>query len=481
MLILAIDAGTTQSRVALLTEQGETDDIVTAPGPSARTEDDGSHQFDVVAWWGGLRDSIERLTRGKSVAAVAATGMTRTQILLDRALQPVHPAIGWADSRAHDVTSLAPFFGDAQEAEALNPFHPAARLWHLWRTRPDVLAAAARVCEPKDFINAQLTGKVATDWVSCARLKAASDALSAAACHDEGVAAIMALVPTMMAPTDVLGRVDCEGLEALKGAQVAVSSFDTWCSVAGLGALDVGKAYNVAGTTEVVGAFADHPATAKGLMAVTWGKGLHQLGGPSQCGGVTLDWARKTLKIDPSEAKIGPAPLFIPYLNGERVPHWDSDRRGAFIGLSEAHDGAALAYSVLEGLAFHTRLILQKIEAAGIAVDAVRMGGGLVHAGNGRASAVKATAWKRPIIIPSCEEPGLLGAAMVASVAIGRDASLTLAQERMGAATTIAAPDRSHAAFVDRRFAAFCAADAALQPVSAALVADGVLVAPTGG
>ncbi|MEM8855983.1 MAG: FGGY-family carbohydrate kinase [Pseudomonadota bacterium] len=478
MLILAIDAGTTHSRAALLTETGEMDDLVTAPGPSARTADDGSHQFDVVAWWDDLHHSIERLTRGKTVAAVAATGMTRTQILLDKELCPVHPAIGWADSRADDVTTLAPLFGDAAEVEALNPFHPAARLWHLWRTRPDVLAAAARVCEPKDFINAKLTGTIATDWISSARLKAASDALAAAACHVEGVAATMALVPPMMAPTDVLGTVQCDGLPALQGAKVAVSSFDTWCAVAGLGALGVGKAYNVAGTTEVVGAFADHPVTAKGLMAVTWGEGLHQLGGPSQCGGGTLDWARDALNLDPSSATIGPAPLFIPYLNGERVPHWDPDRRGAFIGLSDGHDGPALAYSVLEGLAFHTRLILAKIEAAGLAVDAVRMGGGLAHAGDGQVSAVKATAWQRPVIIPSCEEPGLLGAAMVASVAMGRDASLAKAQERMGAAATTIDPDRRFKAFVDRRFEAFCAADAALQPLSAALVADGHLVAP---
>lgn len=46
------------------------------------------------------------------------------------------------------------------------------------------------------------------------------------------------------------------------------------------------------------------------------------------------------------------APLFLPYLSGERTPHNDPYAQGVFCGLVDSADRADLAYSVLEGVAF---------------------------------------------------------------------------------------------------------------------------------
>ena len=46
------------------------------------------------------------------------------------------------------------------------------------------------------------------------------------------------------------------------------------------------------------------------------------------------------------------APLFLPYLSGERTPHADPAARGAFIGLSAACTRDDLAYAVIEGVCF---------------------------------------------------------------------------------------------------------------------------------
>ena len=46
------------------------------------------------------------------------------------------------------------------------------------------------------------------------------------------------------------------------------------------------------------------------------------------------------------------APIFLPYLSGERTPHNDATARGVFFGLSTEHGRAELAYSVMEGVAF---------------------------------------------------------------------------------------------------------------------------------
>jgi xylulokinase len=44
------------------------------------------------------------------------------------------------------------------------------------------------------------------------------------------------------------------------------------------------------------------------------------------------------------------APMFLPYLAGERTPHNNVHASGTFVGLRHGHDRAALAYAVMEGV-----------------------------------------------------------------------------------------------------------------------------------
>jgi xylulokinase len=59
------------------------------------------------------------------------------------------------------------------------------------------------------------------------------------------------------------------------------------------------------------------------------------------------------------------APTFLPYLNGERTPHNDSDARGLFADLRADHGAEALIYAVLEGVAFALADGLEILEQAG--------------------------------------------------------------------------------------------------------------------
>ena len=58
--------------------------------------------------------------------------------------------------------------------------------------------------------------------------------------------------------------------------------------------------------------------------------------------------------------------LFLPYLTGERSPHPDPLARGAFVGLTLAHDRRHLTRAVLEGVAFGLRDGLDLMVDAGM-------------------------------------------------------------------------------------------------------------------
>ena len=70
------------------------------------------------------------------------------------------------------------------------------------------------------------------------------------------------------------------------------------------------------------------------------------------------------------------APIFLPYLAGERTPHNDPFATGVFIGLRHETTRAGLAYAVLEGVAFGLADGLAALRAAGTEVGRLSLLGG---------------------------------------------------------------------------------------------------------
>jgi len=78
--------------------------------------------------------------------------------------------------------------------------------------------------------------------------------------------------------------------------------------------------------------------------------------------------------LDATERKG--APLFLPYMSGERTPHNDAAASGTFIGLRHKHTPAHLAYAVIEGVSFGMRDGLDALVRAGTRIDAMQLVGG---------------------------------------------------------------------------------------------------------
>ena len=482
--VLAFDLGGTRFRAALVNRDGRVahaSTVALTVGAAA----------DPELWWQTLCRLVDdvAISAGAdfdAVAAVAIAGFTRTQICLGDDDRVLRPAITWRDTQAE---ALLPALRQAlpanhPETPAINAFHPLARLYFLSRTEPDTLAKLAAVIEPKDFLNARLTGRVTIDVVAGARLIAAAQpgpdgrSLLAAAELPETI------IPPALAPTDIVGHVlpnHSGALSRLTGKPVLAMAHDTWASVIGLGALRPGFAYNLSGTTEVLGVLNEIAAPAEGLLTVDWSGGLTQIGGPSQNGADTLTWLIELLGHDGDP--IGPAldalltaprdpqpALFLPYLQGERAPYWDPSLRGAFIGLNRRHQGADLAHAVIEGIAFLNRTVLARAEAAtGRQVTEIRFGGG--GAANPRWCQVKADVTRRPVVVIDEAEPGLVGAAITAFAAIDH-ANLADLQATMVRTRASYEPRPDHALAYDRLFTLFQSAEAALAPISRSLAAE---------
>jgi xylulokinase len=73
---------------------------------------------------------------------------------------------------------------------------------------------------------------------------------------------------------------------------------------------------------------------------------------------------------------LAQAPVFLPYLAGERTPHNDPFAQGVFFGLDHQSTRALCAYAVLEGVAFGLADGLAALQASGTEVARLSLVGG---------------------------------------------------------------------------------------------------------
>ncbi|MGI4798316.1 MAG: FGGY-family carbohydrate kinase [Janthinobacterium lividum] len=131
----------------------------------------------------------------------------------------------------------------------------------------------------------------------------------------------------------------------------------------------------------------------------------------------------------------------VPEFLGNRAPHADPYTRAAIVGLGmDADENSLIALYVagIAGLGYGLRQILLAQEQAGARVSAIVISGGA-----GRSALVRqllADATGLPIAVPEADEPVLLGAAMLGSVASGTSPDLETAMAAMSSISTVLQP-----------------------------------------
>jgi len=157
--------------------------------------------------------------------------------------------------------------------------------------------------------------------------------------------------------------------------------------------------------------------------------------------------------------------LFLPYLMGERSPHWNPAARGVFLGLTLSHTRADMIRAVLEGVSFNLRIILDAFIAQGVRIPAVRVIGGGARGGFWRQ--ILADIFNRPVEkLTFPEEATSLGAAIAGGVAFGIFKDFQVAKEISQVAETQRPRPESRDLY-DRTYVLFQEAYEALVPIYA--------------
>lgn len=140
-------------------------------------------------------------------------------------------------------------------------------------------------------------------------------------------------------------------------------------------------------------------------------------------------WLKDVMRFDSyddiiEEAKESPAGanglVFLPFLNGERAPHWRERYRGVLVGLTSSHRRSDIARAALEGICFRIKDIHNAVKRVG-SVDPNR----IVATGGFTSSPywvqLLSDVLGKDIIVTNVENPSAFGAYVMALKSLGED------------------------------------------------------------
>jgi xylulokinase len=222
---------------------------------------------------------------------------------------------------------------------------------------------------------------------------------------------------------------------------VVIGGGDGCCAATGAGVVSEEAAYNYIGSSSWIGIATRKPILDPTLRTFTFVHlipGMYSPTGTMQSAGGSYQWLRDVFCLPEKEAasqlhvspyelmnlQVEKSPpgannlLYLPYLLGERSPHWNTRARGVYFGLTMQHSRADIIRATMEGISFNLRVILEAFLEQGAQIKEMRLIGGGARSHIWRQ--VLADIYGIPIVRPHLlEDATSLGAAIAGGVGVG--------------------------------------------------------------
>jgi xylulokinase len=470
--VLGIDVSTTATKAVVVDDSGGVAGIGIAEYGFEVPHHLWSEQ-DPALWWVAARQAIPAALAaaglsGGEVAAVGLTGQMHGLVLLDAADEVLRPAILWNDQRTGAECELIRQAVGARRLieitgnDALTGLTAPKLVWVRDR-EPDVWQRVAHVLLPKDYLRLQLTGAYAMD-----KADGSGTLLFDLGARDWSAEVLAALgvdpawlPPTFEGPrvTGVVSSAAAEPTGLAAGTPVVAGGGDQSANAVGVGAVTPGVVALSLGTSGVVFAATDAPLYEPAGRVHAFCHAVpgrwHMMSVMLSAAG-SLRWFRDALAPGVDFGQLAAAAgevtaamdglFFLPYLSGERSPHPDPLARGAFVGLTLAHDRRHMTRAVLEGVAFGLRDGLDLMTAAGTpSPNQIRASGGGIASPLWRQ--ILADVLDAQIATVATAEGAAYGAALLAAVGAGWYDSVDAATRSLVRVAPVAGPGADAAAY----------------------------------
>jgi xylulokinase len=411
--VLAIDHGTSGVKTALVTTTGRVLGHVFEKTPIFFLPDGGAEQ-DPHDWWNALRKAVKALLRQKlapveDIVAIGVSSTFSSTVAVDADGEPLMNSLTWMDSRGaphvrrlmhgfptvagYAVRNLLRWIPKTAGGPTLSGKDDIAHVLFIQHERPEVYRRTRAFLPSKDYLNARLTGEIASSYDAMTLFWVVNTRDIRRPHYDDELIRGLGLdrdkLPPLKPSTAILGRIKADVADELglpRHVQVVVGSPDHQSACIGSGAVRDYEGHVYIGTsswvqcvapfkkTDVRHSIATLPTAIPGRYQTVNEQDL--AGG---CLGFVLDNIFLARELRPNGAlPDNPYPLldelaarapagsrkliFAPWLNGERTPVDDLTIRGGFFNVAKTHELADFVRAVFEGVAYNTRWSLQFVE-----------------------------------------------------------------------------------------------------------------------
>ncbi len=466
-VVAGVDFGTLSVRVTLLdSERGTLGTASAGYALKRRREDPAfatqSHAEQMESLVTAMREVLAQTgVPGDQVEAIALDTTGSSVVVVDAAMQPLDDYSLWCDHRAHEEAGEITALAHARGVEAIEWCGGVyshewgwAKLLHWLRQHPERRGQFASAFEHCDMVAATLCGVTRPEdakrsvcamghkWMWNPRWGGfpAQSFFSELDPLLDGVCAKMTgetLTSDRLAGHLALQWAERLGLRA--GIPIPVGAFDAHWDAIGAGCRE-GDVVNVVGTSTCMIAMAREAELVPGVCGVVPGSVDPKLtgveAGLSAVGDVFEAIARragtevKTLSAGLESYCGGQTGLLrVPWDNGDRTVLVKSELGGITLGWNLVHTAQDELFAAIEGTAFHTRVVLDRMAERGIKIERVINAGGIPQR-NAVLNQVYADVLRKPVLVPD-RTPTSVGAAIFAQLAAGIFASLEEAQAKM--------------------------------------------------
>lgn len=390
--LLAHDLGTSGDKATLFNTDGELIKSVTYEYPTHFFNSTWAEQ-NPEDWWKAVCRNNQVLLEGidkRRVAGMAFSGQMMGCVVVDKNGRPLRDAIIWADQRSQDQEALIrsridEFTFYQITGHRISASYSIEKLMWIRDQEPDIFRQIYKMLQPKDYVVLRLTGAYVTDYsdasgTNCLDLKKLewSDELLKLMDLDRSY------LPEAKPSTYVAGEItagisgEC-GLAA--GTPIIIGGGDGLCAAVGAGSVRQGVTYNYLGSSSWVAFTSSTPVFDKEMRTYNWAHmvpGLYTPNGTMQAAGNSYHFIKETickdLEIMGREQKISAYELmnreiersqlgsngliYLPYILGERSPRWNTNARGAYIGLKMEHERGDMLRACIEGVLMNLNIIL---------------------------------------------------------------------------------------------------------------------------
>lgn len=393
-MILACDIGTSSVKTSLIRPNGTVLDSACHAYPT-HVPRAGWAEQDPGDWWEGVCANARLLAEkhpdaASHVAVIGVSGHMLGCLPVDLQGKALRPAMIHADTRASGQAAfIAQSVGAAQmygiTGNILDVRSSLCKVLWVRDNEPQVYKAAERFLQAKDYIVSKMTGNIDTTDLSDASHAQMIDIRTMD--YDAAVLSELGLdrqkLPALHRSTDIVGRLTPDSARSMglrAGIPVCAGGGDGACASVGAGVASAGDIYCCLGTTAWIARASALPVLdrkSRLFNILSLDGQTSGVFGTIQCAGRSVQWAMDLFSqqdpaaFDRMAASVPPGSgglIFLPYLEGERSPLFDTDARGVFFGVNPGHGKASFMRAVLEGVALALRDVLEvfrETQAAG--------------------------------------------------------------------------------------------------------------------